>query len=315
MILQPLDDETRVWLNPSEYKTILDCAPHRRARYVFRLMAFSPRVGTAASIRFFQLNEIETPYGEIHMVFVMAKDSSDSDSSRKPRYFWIPQDLYNKLQKFKEEKSREPSECIIDVEKRTVQDWMVEARKNAAKKTGNEDYSLVTCQDLRRYFASHFVFRLGVDPRIVAQLGGWGILESMIDYLAIPHDVLARELGEAEILGTKADHLEPDGSSYRLDRALSILEAKLEEVDDTRAQEIANEITDLFESVDNVEISVARSKEKAKQAAEAQADMSQTSIMQLLEDQDGFIRAGSTPKIAYFILLLSLAWLLTFGPI
>jgi len=130
---------------------------------------------------------------------VEAKDTSDRDSALLPREVWICEPLIRQIEDFtvvEDLDAHDEPTPLFHVSKRTIQNWVTEAAENAATATGDEDFLKVSSHDFRRYFASHMLYRHGVDPEIVRQLGGWRSPRSMMEYLLLPDDVLAEELGE-----------------------------------------------------------------------------------------------------------------------
>lgn len=189
MEVQPLgDDRWRVFLQTSEFLQLIDSAKHQRARLAMWLMALSLRVKTTANLVIGQFYQDDEGYWWLH---VEAKDSTDRDRATKPREVYVPQDIIEKVESYLGDDlhSLPDSKPVFDVVKKTLQRDVEDARENAAIATGIDDYLKVSSHDFRRYFASHYMFRLGVDPHATRQLGGWKCIEHMVEYLLLPRDL------------------------------------------------------------------------------------------------------------------------------
>lgn len=317
MKYRPLDNNSwRVYVDTAEYKTLLDSAPDREARLSQRLMGHSLRVGTTTSVTLDRFNKKYTNHGPIWMLSVEAKDSTKRDSALLPRDVWICEDLVRQIKEFTgvaDLDAHDDPTPLFHVSKRTIQNWVKYTAENAAQKTGNEDYLKISSHDYRRYFATHMLYRHNVDAEIVRQLGGWQSPRSMIEYLVLPDDVLAAELGSVGLLGSAADKQPADGIPFREQTALRSLATKIEEGDHTERKRLAEEIAALFDNISGVDLAVAGSQSAAERAAEKVADSQQTSFMQLYDDESGVIQMHRAAKIGYYACVVVASWSASFG--
>ncbi|WP_311174167.1 site-specific integrase [Halobellus ordinarius] len=325
MKYRPLDNGSwRVHFDTAEYNILLDSAPHRRARIAERVMAHSPRVGTVSGIALNQFSKIQTPHGPIWLLHVEAKDTTNRDGSLLPREVWICEPLIREIEDFTGvedlDAHNEPTPLFRE-SKRTIQNWVTETAENAGTKTGDEDFLKISSHDFRRYFASHMLYRHGVDPEIVRQLGGWQSPKSMKEYLLLPNDVLAEELGEVGLLGAEADRRPARGTPYREGLALRTLAAEIEESGHEDQKRLAEDMAELFDDVNDVDVAVAGSAGAAERAASTMADNAQSSFMQIDElhsDESGTIDPTTVVKTAkgmYLTALFGVSWTISFGPI
>lgn len=320
MKIRPLDNGSwRVHFGTGEYNILLESVPHQDARIAERLMAHSLRVKTTAELYLNQFSKRETPHGTIWTVHVEAKDTSDRDSALLPREPWICEPLIREIEDFAAvddlDAYTEPTP-LFQVSKRTIQNWVTKTAENAATATGDDNYQKVSSHDFRRYFASHLLYRHNVDPEVVRQLGGWQSPRAMMEYLLLPDDVLADELGAAGLLGAAADRRPADGKPYRKQNALETLTATIEAADQTDQKRIAEEVLALFDDVQGVDVALASSSGAAERAAESMSDSFQSSFLQQDEfgtDESGSAYPMAAAKAAYLAGLVLFSWTLTFG--
>lgn len=320
MKYRPLDNGSwRVHFDTSEYNVLLESAPNRSARIAERLMAHSLRVKTASDATLDRFNKKETPNGPIWILYVEAKDTSDRDSALLPREVWICEPLIREIKDHtgvEDLDAHDEPTPLFQVSKRTIQNWVTTAAENAATMTGDADFLKVSSHDFRRYFASHMLYRHGVDPEIVRQLGGWRSPRSMMEYLVLPDDVLAEELGEIGLLGAAADKQPAEGTPYRERNALRTLAKQIETSDHTDQKRLAQDIAALFDEVEGIDVAVAGSSGAAEKAASTMADAAQSSFMQLdalRNDESGTAYPAKMAKMAYYACVVLFSWSASFS--
>jgi len=76
---------------------------------------------------------------------------------------------------------------IVNASKRTVQRCVSQTGKQLSDETDNEDWSEITCNDLRRSWVSALIDS-GVEPVLVMSWGGWSDYESFAD-MYLTHSV------------------------------------------------------------------------------------------------------------------------------
>lgn len=179
MQIQPLSDNTwRVFFRTDEFRQLIKSAKHQRARTAMLLMAISLRVKTTANLMVGQFYQDKHGYWWMH---IEAKDSTKRDSATKPREVLVPPRVINQVESLlgAELDSLPDNKPVFDEGKRTIQRDIEDARQNAAVATGKENYLKVSSHDFRRYYASHYLFRLGVDKHVTRQMGGWKRIERL----------------------------------------------------------------------------------------------------------------------------------------
>lgn len=322
MKYRPLDNDSwRVHFDTAEYNVLLESAPHRRARIAQRLMAHSLRVKTTSEVCLDKFNKRKTPHGTIWTLSVEAKDASDRDSALLPREVWICEPLIREIEDYSgvdDLHTHDEPTLLFHISKRTIQNWVEKAAKNAATATGDNDFLKVSAHDFRRYFASHMLYRHGVDAEIVRQLGGWRSPRSMMEYLLLPDDVLAEELGEVGLLGAEADKRSGEGTPYREKNAIRTLARRIEAADHNERKRLAKDIAALFDDIEDLDVAVAGSSGAAERAASTMADEAQSSFMQLDNlntDESATAYPVTTAKVAYYACVILASWSATFGPV
>jgi hypothetical protein len=93
-------------------------------------------------------------------------------------------------------------EPLIQITKRTTQEYIKRAATAASDETGNNDFELVSSLDLRVFFAKQAIERWRVHPRVVMRVCGWGNMDTLIEHLDEPTEMLVvREFDRAEFHG------------------------------------------------------------------------------------------------------------------
>lgn len=293
MKVVPLEgDKWRVFLNVGEYRTLLESAyePTQRAgttqqvRLEMRLMACSLRVDTASTVRYGDFKKIETPEGDKWLLGVEAKDATEREAETKPRGVYIPDDLMADIHTYAKRRNIDPDDPLFAISTRTVQRDVKRSAKNAATRTGIDDFRKVSAHDLRRYFATHLLYRHQVDPPVVRSLGGWMSDEAMFEYLVLPNDVLFERLRDANLLGTTYDKHDRHDRVEKVQALIGRLEELLADGDATVVQTAASEVERVFEDDLGVNLDDATTHDRIDD------ERRQTSLQQLAEDESGTSR-------------------------
>lgn len=127
------------------------------------------------------------------------KDSTEGENALggKTWISWIPWDLYEEVQQYCDDEGIEGDDEIFSV----TADWLGKQIKRAAEATavatGDSDYNYIRSHDLRAYYATNMVRRLGVGIEVVTEMGSWDSRKAIEPYLASPlprdlQDELAR---------------------------------------------------------------------------------------------------------------------------
>jgi len=207
MRLKTLGNQQRVYLNPKDYQTVVDCAESRRAEVAMRSMG---EMGLRVSETDYKMEDIrESTHQDVDILFltVHGKDTSGKSEGGKRRDTWVPRDLYERLKMYQTNENLSDHHPILPFTTRTIARDVKQSAKNAALKTGNDDFNAVSCHDFRAYYATNMLLRKGVDVEIVMELGGWVDRETMDPYLnASFDDIIQGGLAEAGVLGDDVDH-------------------------------------------------------------------------------------------------------------
>ena len=224
MRLKTLGNQQRVYLNPKDYQTMIDCAESRRAEVAMRCMG---EIGLRVSETNFKMEQIrESSHEDVDIRFltVYGKDSTGKTEEGKRRDTWVPSDLYDRLRMYVTNENLKDHHPVLPFTTRTISRDVKATARNASLKTGNEDFEYVSCHDFRAYFATNMLLREGVDVEIVMELGGWVDRETMDPYLnASFDDIIQGGLAEAGVL------------SDDIDTELSDIQLILEEIRDIKA--------------------------------------------------------------------------------
>lgn len=315
------DDRWRVFLDTDEYRTLLQSAyepPSRSVRQVrleMRLMACSLRVDTVSGLQYGQFEQRETPEGNYWVVTVEAKDSTDREAETRPRAVFIPDDIMKRVHRFADRHNIGPDDPLFKCSTRTIQRDVKRSAGHAATATGDEEFRKVSAHDLRRYFATHLLFRHEVPPPVVRVLGGWKSDEAMFEYLVLPDDVLFERLAEAGLLGTSYDKLERHDHAEKIAATtarLADLVTAAEQEDVVEAAGLG--VQNVFADVEDITVDVDG--DTHRDAADGgDADEDQLSFSQFNLDEGGVAYPAPTAKVAYVMCVVLASWSLTFGPV
>lgn len=213
MRITTMEGSDRVFMNPSDYDLLLDCAPSRRGHLAMRFMGESScRVSeVAGDIYPDGFRKSTHPDVDIWFCAIVGKDTKDRDTEGKRRDIWVPEDVKKESDQFIKDQHRSDNTPIFPVTEKTLRGDINKAAENAALRTGNEDYKKITTHDFRRFFATHRLLRQGVRVETVMVLGGWDDRESMKPYLnATFDDMIQTHLAEAGVLDMDTDAIVSD---------------------------------------------------------------------------------------------------------
>lgn len=318
------DDRWRVFLDTEEYRTLLESAYQptrktrttRQVRLEIRLMACSLRVDTVSGLTYGQFEQRETPEGDKWVVNVEAKDSTEREAETRPRSVYVPNDIMDEVKAYAKRRSRTgDGDLLFPHTTRTIQRDVTRSAKNAATATGDEDHLKVSSHDLRRYFATHLLFRHEVQSAVVRGLGGWKSDEAMFEYLVLPDDVLFSRLGEAGLLGTSYDKLSQRNLSEKLAATATRLADLAETADRKDLVEVGEgEMQDVFAGVDEITVNVGTSTPEEKKSKTPDPPK-QHSLQQFGRASDGTVSPTAAVKVTYLTWLVIASWLVSFPPV
>jgi hypothetical protein len=209
---------------------------------------------------------------------VEGKDASERYKETKPRSIWIPCPIYEQISRFIENQNRGKDEPICGVGKRQLQNWVTTAAENAAIANGDNSFNKVTAHDLRRFFATHFLIRLGIHPQIVTQLGGWKSPENMFEYLLFPNDLLVHHLTKQGYTGTNPLHISGTNPVGELNANFDAIEKILTQGGSDVKEEIAERIENIVQEVSWLEIRTIPGARKSETNTTASGHKGQSSL-------------------------------------
>lgn len=235
MRLKTLENQMRVYMNPYDYQTMLDAAEDRMAEVLMRCMGeMGVRVNEVTGEYFTMGNIRESTHPDVDILFlpIYGKDSKDRDTRGKRRDAWVPRDLYERLKTYQKTEGFDDDRKIFLKQKRTLQRRVEETRKNAARRTGNDDFLHISCHDFRAYFATNMALREGVDIEIVMTLGGWEDRQTMDPYLNADFDDIIQQ--ELALAGVLSEDVDTQPTQYeQLRREIQALRDAIEDLDVT----------------------------------------------------------------------------------
>ncbi len=200
MRLKQLENQWRCYLNPTDYKRIRACAESRRAHIAIRLGGeCGLRVSETAAAKPGDIRW-STSGVDARFLGVFGKDTSGKREDGKFRDVFLPDSLFREICIHAAEEDIDVSEELIPVTKRTTQEYIKRACLTAARRYDLSDYERVSSHDLRAYFATHHLIRLGIKPEVVMAVGGWKSYDNMEPYLnAQFDDVITESFNDAGI--------------------------------------------------------------------------------------------------------------------
>lgn len=292
------DDMWRVFTDTTEYIRLLDSAyepPSRSVRSVrleMRIMACSLRVDTTSGLTYGQFVKRKTPEGDLWFAAIRAKDATEREAETRPRMVYIPDDIMEQIHRHAERHNIGEEDELFECSKRTIQRDVKRSAKNAATATGNEDFKKISSHDLRRYFATHLLYRHQVPPPVVRGLGGWKSDEAMFEYLVLPNDVLAERLGESGLLGTSYDKLRRDDLPSKISSTTDRLDELIESADRDDIDSVESKVVETVSKIQGISVdseSINKRSEDENDTDETTGreseEITQTSLSQITQDE------------------------------
>jgi hypothetical protein len=273
-------------------------------------MACSMRVDTVSPLRLDQFKQIETPEGDRWVCVVQAKDSTDREAKTRPRTVYIPNDIMDQVKQHVQEHNIGPEDHLFHCSTRTIQRDVERSAKNAATRTGNDDYEKVSCHDLRRYFATHLLFRHEVPPPVVRVLGGWKSDDAMFEYLVLPNDVLFERLGEVGLLGTSYDKLARHDHAEKIAATTTRLADLVAGADADVVEAAGAGVKTVFEDVEAITVDLEG---ETRTGPDEELPPDQISFQRFSNDEAGIASPAMAAKIAYCACVIFVSWSATFG--
>ncbi|SEV92960.1 bacterio-opsin activator domain-containing protein [Halobacterium jilantaiense] len=134
------------------------------------------------------------------------------------RHAYLPPDVEHDLRQYARTADLTADDRLVDVSARRVQMLVSDVADRAADRTDTPRLRAVSTRTLRAFFARRLLADEGVDPRVVAAVGGWSRLASLDPY--VDPTTLGRDAVAAAFSGTEpapeqpSRATEPDGSRF-----------------------------------------------------------------------------------------------------
>lgn len=272
-------------------------------------MACSLRVDTLSGLRYSQFEQVTTPEGDRWMVTVRSKDSTEREAATRPRAVYIPKDIMSDVDAHANEQGLNEDDPLFSCTTRTIQRDVKRSAKHAATRTGNEDFEKVSAHDLRRYFATHLLYRHQVSPPVVRVLGGWKSDDAMFEYLVLPNDVLFERLGEVGLLDTSYDRLARHDHEEKIAATTDRLRQLLNDADDSVIKPAADEVMAVFDDIEGITLETGESEDSALSVTD------QASINRFKRDEGATAHPVAMVQAGYYACVVTVSWMLSFGPL
>lgn len=223
---------------------------------------------------------------------------------------YIPNDIMDQVKQHVEEHNVGPERLLFPCSTRTIQRDVERSAKNAATKTGDDDYERVSCHDFRRYFATHLLFRHEVPPPVVRVLGGWKSDDAMFEYLVLPNDVLFERLGEAGLLGTSYDKLARHDHAEKIVATTTRLADLVADADTDVVDTASEGVKAVFEDIEAITVGI---EDGTHTDPDEERPPGQVSFQRFDIDEEGIAYPAATAKVAYCACVVLASWAVTFG--
>ncbi len=180
------DGSWNVWMSREEYRALPRAAESFEREVAIRLMG-------DCGLRAHEVLDVEPGHisrmsdgRHYELEVVGGKDTTGEYDQAKHRETWLPIEVESLINRYIQSEGINQDEPLVDVSKRTVQNWVEWAAEAAAEEMNDSDYNRVSSHDLRRAWANHLLVEENVSPRIVMALGGWSSYDAIEPYLAAP---------------------------------------------------------------------------------------------------------------------------------
>ncbi|SDF78823.1 bacterio-opsin activator domain-containing protein [Halorientalis regularis] len=172
------ETDTGMTVTPSAYRRLRRATETFRAELVVRLAGeVGLRPAEIARLRPGDVGTYDRDGTDHH--FLAVPDEDDGIDRRA----YLPPDVEHDLRQFVRANDIEDEERLVPVSPRRVQMLVAETGERAADRTGDERFRSVSSRTLRQFFARRLLAEEGVDPHVVATVGGWGSIERLERFL------------------------------------------------------------------------------------------------------------------------------------
>ncbi|QLH83408.1 site-specific integrase [Halosimplex pelagicum] len=180
------DGSWNVWMSREEYRALPRAAESFEREVAIRLMG-------DCGLRAHEVLDVEPRHisrmsdgRHYELEVVGGKDTTGEYQEGKHRETWLPIEVESLINRYIQSEGIARDAPLVDVSKRTVQNWVEWAAEAAADEMGDPDYERVSSHDLRRAWANYLLVEESISPRIVMALGGWSSYEAIEPYLVAP---------------------------------------------------------------------------------------------------------------------------------
>ncbi|WP_415381477.1 site-specific integrase [Halosimplex sp. TS25] len=180
------DGSWNVWMSREEYRALPRAAESFEREIAIRLMG-------DCGLRAHEVLDVKPKHisrmsdgRHYELEVIGGKDTTGEYDQGKHRETWLPIEVESLINRYIQSEGIDRDAPLVDVSKRTVQNWVEWAADEAANEMGDPDYERVSSHDLRRAWANHLLVEENVSPRIVMALGGWSTYDAIEPYLAAP---------------------------------------------------------------------------------------------------------------------------------
>jgi hypothetical protein len=215
------DDGQR--LTKRGYERLRRATRTHREELVLRLCAEAGlRAGEIARLR---PSDVTGEGSETSVQYYVAVREADGGS----RTAYLPAGVAHDFWQYVRSNSIDTAEEVIGVTERRVQMLVREVCERAAEETGRAALGSVTPSTLRQFFAQQLLVRDGVDARVVAAVGGWEGIDSLLAPLSAP---------SKEEIGAAFEHSGSDGTDPgRFSRVVDAVERAVEALLDANSRD------------------------------------------------------------------------------
>jgi len=173
----PEKDGLRIWLAREEQRALLDlfAEEYPRRQIAFELGLHGLRTDEIIQVQprhFVRMSGTEDRW---KLIIPEGKQNYEMQGKRETP---VSNDLRQHVKYLKSASRMRQDERVIDVSKRSIRNWMGEAREDLVDVFGDEDFLMLGMHDLRRTFATDAYYSLAVAgvpiaEQLVMSWGGW----------------------------------------------------------------------------------------------------------------------------------------------
>ncbi|WP_336003025.1 bacterio-opsin activator domain-containing protein [Halorientalis halophila] len=174
------DDGTVAELTPAAYRRLRRATETLRAELVVRLAAEAGlRPAEIARVRPGDVTAFDRDGTEHYFLAIPGADDADEPTRRA----YLSPDLEHDARQYARANDLDDGDRLVPVTPRRVQMLVSETGERAADRTGDERFRSISSRTLRRFFARRLLAEEGVDPHVVATVGGWERLSALERFL------------------------------------------------------------------------------------------------------------------------------------